>query len=146
MGFVIYLHHTHPGIRWYDDEKMWRAEASQSESTVHVVFPGPINFFFHWIMEHNAHHERPSIPLYNLRSAQKELATKPDQEHLVMKWSPMTYYDVIRRCKLYDFEAHRWVDFAGNFTSPSLRDTESVVPSPHFSRKGAAAKTPSQRS
>lgn len=116
MSFVIYLHHTHPDLTWYNDEAEWKRVASQSQSAVHVIFPGPINFFFHWIMEHNAHHARPSIPLYHLRKAQSVLA-ESEEEILIHRWTPWSHLDVARRCKLYDYEAKRWQDFQGNYTS-----------------------------
>lgn len=132
MGFVIYLHHTHPAIRWYDNEAEWKREANQSESAVHVVFPGPINTMFHWIMEHNAHHARPSIPLYNLPQAQDRLLEEADCT--VFHWTPWAHLDVARRCKLYDFATHRWLDFEGNFTSDAKIATTEARPQlqPHI--------------
>jgi len=129
VGFVIYLHHTHPGIRWFNDKAEWKAESHQSRSAAHIIFPGPVNFIFHWIMEHNAHHERPSIPLYNLRAAQNRLEDYME-DHVVMKWNLRSHYDVVRRCKLYDYECHRWLDFSGEYTSESLRPR--TAPAPHF--------------
>lgn len=117
MAFVIYLHHTHPGITWYDDEAEWARDASQAESSVHVIFPGPINWVFHWIMEHNAHHVRPGIPLYHLPEAQKALEEHGDANIVVLKWGVGSHLDIVRRCKLYDYRARRWTDFQGNFTS-----------------------------
>ncbi len=130
MGLVIYLHHTHPGIVWYNDENTWRVEADQALSAVHVIFPGPFNRLFHWIMEHNAHHARPSIPSYNLPDAQTRLLEQ-EADPLVMRWGLSTHLDVVRRCKLYDYDQRRWIDFNGNYTSePSIVD--STIPRPHF--------------
>jgi omega-6 fatty acid desaturase (delta-12 desaturase) len=30
------------------------------------------------------------------------------------------FWDTLRRCKLYDYERHRWLDFAGQPTSEPL--------------------------
>jgi omega-6 fatty acid desaturase (delta-12 desaturase) len=117
MSFVIYLHHTHPELKWYNDEAEWKRLASQAHSSVHVIFPGPVNLMFHWIMEHNAHHARPSIPLYHLRHAQKVLEASEDGNIIVFHWTPWAHLHVSRRCKLYDYEAKRWRDFQGNYTS-----------------------------
>lgn len=138
MSFVIYLHHTHPDLRWYNDEEQWKRESRQSEAAVHVIFPGPINLLFHWIMEHNAHHARPSIPLYHLKTAQRELAASGDRV-IVMKWTPRSHLDVVKRCKLYDYETARWMDFNGNYTSASALRPSSAIPEPHFRHSPTAA-------
>ncbi|MEX2169095.1 MAG: fatty acid desaturase [Pirellulales bacterium] len=117
MSFVIYLHHTHPRIKWYDDEEVWKRSPAQLESSVHVIFPGPINFIFHWIMEHTAHHLRPSIPLYRLPAAQRLIESRERDRIIVFRWSIAAHLDVVRRCKLYDFRARRWMDFEGVYTS-----------------------------
>lgn len=117
MSFVIYLHHTHPDCTWYDDEAEWKRCASQAHSAVHVIFPGPINVLFHWIMEHNAHHARPSIPLYHLKQAQETLEEHEKENIIVFRWTPLAHLDVVRRCKLYDYQAKRWQDFRGEYTS-----------------------------
>jgi omega-6 fatty acid desaturase (delta-12 desaturase) len=135
MSFVIYLHHTHPDLTWYDDKKEWKAKASQSRSAVHVIFPGPVNLIFHWIMEHNAHHARPSIPLYRLREAQRVLE-ESEEGIIVFHWTPWSHLDVARRCKVYDYEAKRWQDFQGNYTSGepvpnTLEPPHELLPKPH---------------
>ena len=117
MSFVIYLHHTHPDLKWYNDEAEWKRLADQAHSAVHVIFPGPVNLIFHWIMEHNAHHARPSIPLYRLRHAQKVLEEHDQGKIIVFPWTPKSHLDVTRRCKVYDYEVQRWQDFQGNYTS-----------------------------
>jgi acyl-lipid omega-6 desaturase (Delta-12 desaturase) len=140
MSFVIYLHHTHPDLKWYNDEAEWKRDASQAHSAVHVIFPGPINLFFHWIMEHNAHHARPSIPLYRLREAQEVLKASEQENIVVMRWSPWAHLDIARRCKLYDYQAKRWRDFQGNFTSGSSSPSESSgIPAPHVVQKSPVA-------
>ena len=129
MSFVIYLHHTHPRIKWYDDEELWKRSPAQLESAVHVIFPGPINRVFHWIMEHTAHHLRPSIPLYNLPAAQRLLESREGDHIIVFHWSVAAHLDVVRRCKLYDYRLNRWMDFQGNFTSePGAKDWHASAP------------------
>ena len=131
MAFVVYLHHTNPAIRWFRTMEEWRLENRQSLSTVHVIFPGPINFVFHRIMEHNAHHERPSIPMYNLNAAQTALK----DGHVEMKWSLSSHLEIVNACKLYDFEQGCWVDFSGNQTSKATKPATSVVPKPHIAKE-----------
>jgi omega-6 fatty acid desaturase (delta-12 desaturase) len=117
MGFVIYLHHTHPDVAWYDDEEGWRIQANQAELAVHVLFPTLINQLFHWILEHNAHHARTGIPFYDLRRSQELLQADGSAQVTEFVWTPGTHMAVVRRCKLFDFRAGRWMDFQGNYTS-----------------------------
>ncbi len=91
----------------------------QMLSSVHVVFPYYTNLVFHRIMEHTAHHLRPGIPLYNLDDGQTVLE-KTYPEIIVHKWSPLTHYDVLKRCKLFDPEQRCWVGYDGVPTAPAI--------------------------
>ena len=62
---------AHP---WFDDQKEWSFYRGQVLGTVHVSFPGPINWITHHIMEHTAHHANMRVPCYNLSKAQASLA------------------------------------------------------------------------
>src|SRR6185437_13077289 len=56
------------------------------------------------IMEHNAHHALPVIPLYNLQAAQRRLrAAFPDIQSLDL--SPAAFCRIADACKLFDFDA-----------------------------------------
>ncbi|MEM1451857.1 MAG: fatty acid desaturase [Planctomycetota bacterium] len=112
-SFLIWLHHTHPQVRWYDDPARWSKETDQTRSTVHVVFPGPINLVLHRIMEHTAHHQSPATPCYALRDAQEEIEQQRGADVTIEHWTLRRFLRGVRACKLYDFEADRWVDFDG---------------------------------
>jgi omega-6 fatty acid desaturase (delta-12 desaturase) len=75
---------------------------------------------FNSIMEHSIHHLRPGVPLYNLAEAQERLE-ELDKRVVVYRWSGRRHLDICRRCKLFDFDAKRWMDFEGNYTSPPYR-------------------------
>jgi omega-6 fatty acid desaturase (delta-12 desaturase) len=112
---VTYLHHTHPNVKWRvaSDDVGWFE--AQMANTVHVIFPGPINFIFHMIMEHTAHHLRPGIPMYNLKKAQRILEDR-HASVIVYRWSLGSHLDTLRRCKLFDVEAITWTDYEGRPT------------------------------
>jgi omega-6 fatty acid desaturase (delta-12 desaturase) len=116
-GMSIYLHHTHPKIIWYKDEEEWR-RVSKANTAVHAVFPKIVQRTFHFIQEHSVHHLRPSVPIYHLAEAQKVLEEKEDVDVVVYEWTFARHGNIARRCKLYDFDAKRWMDFEGNYTSP----------------------------
>jgi omega-6 fatty acid desaturase (delta-12 desaturase) len=67
-------------------------------------------------MEHNAHHLNPGIPMFKLRAAQQVLREKfPNLCDYSL--NRRTYMDIVRRCKLYDFKEHAWLDFSGRITA-----------------------------
>lgn len=120
MGSVIYFHHTHPDLAWYDDPDEWEAARNDASTTVLITLPFGIGALLHHIMEHPAHHLDVRIPLYQLPAAQRHLNDQPT--HILRQ--PLTLQHIrncARRCKLYDYANHQWTDFAGHATSaPNL--------------------------
>jgi acyl-lipid omega-6 desaturase (Delta-12 desaturase) len=110
VGFVVYLHHTHPSVIWYADKSAWVAARGILQGTVRYRVRPWWNWLLHNIMEHGAHHLDPRIPLYRLKAAQSALARLlPDIP--VVELSLRTYWRSVRACKLFDFEGRRWVGF-----------------------------------
>src|SRR5262249_42318454 len=90
--------------------------------TVHVKVPAWLATLTHDICEHPAHHVLPSIPCYRLRAAQARLAQLIGARSLEVPLSPRLLADIMRRCKVYDYDQHRWLDFAGQPTSARTLD------------------------
>jgi acyl-lipid omega-6 desaturase (Delta-12 desaturase) len=109
MSFVIYLHHTHPAVKWYPSVAAWAADRGALHGTVAVRFPFPFGPLVLAIMEHNAHHQSPGVPLYNLPRMQRTLEAQGSL--VTWRFSWRAYARVCRRCKLYDYDAGRWVSF-----------------------------------
>ena len=114
MGLVIYLHHTHPGVKWYQDQAAWIASHPYISATVHVRFPQWFSTALHHIMEHAAHHLNTGIPLYNLHAAQARLEAGLGDAVVVQGFSWAWYRRCVSTCKVYDFERGRWVGFGGD--------------------------------
>lgn len=121
IGFVVYVHHTHTGVAWYQDKTEWAAAQPFVSTTVHLSFRHGIGAALHHIMEHTAHHVDMSVPLYRLKQAQKRLETMLPGRIVIQQFSWRWYFDTARRCKLYDFEQQCWTDFQGRPTSIPLR-------------------------
>jgi acyl-lipid omega-6 desaturase (Delta-12 desaturase) len=110
VGFVVYLHHTHPEVVWYADKSAWLRAQGILKGTVRYRVRPWWNWLLHNIMEHAAHHLDPRIPLYRLKAAQSALARLvPDTP--VVELSLRTYWRSVRQCKLFDFQRRRWVGF-----------------------------------
>ena len=117
MGFVVFVHHTHPTIAWFQKRQEWQRCRAYLTATANVRFPFHLDRLMHNIMEHNAHHVNPRIPLFRLRRAQQLLAEHQGGEIRSYRLNWASYTDAVRRCKLYDFPGHRWLDFSGRVTS-----------------------------
>ena len=114
MGFVIYVQHTHPSIRWFADRTRWSWLEAQIESTPHADLPWPLSSLLHNIMEHTAHHVDSRVPCYNLARAQARLERGLPGAVRVHRWSTREFAAVVRICKLYDFDRNVWTDFDGS--------------------------------
>lgn len=117
IAFLIFLHHTHPRIPWFDDSQEWTFYKGQILGTAHVQFPGPINWVIHNIMEHTAHHADPRVPLYRLGEAQESLARAFPDDIVEHKFSWRSFRYTLRTCQLYDYQAHCWTNWSGQPTS-----------------------------
>lgn len=117
MGVVTFVQHTHPRAAWYDDEREWSFYHVQLLSTTHMVLPKSIARMLHNIMDHPAHHIDPTIPLYELPASQRLLEEQAPEHSIVERLTIGEYLRICRTCKLYDFRAHRWLDFDGRPTS-----------------------------
>lgn len=117
-GFTVYTHHTHPKVAWFRSEaEMAAAGAGQADVTVHMIFPAWYGTVSNHIMDHPAHHVSTKIPLYNLHRAQLRLNELLGDAAIVERFSPARFLRNMGRCKLYDYDNHRWLSFAGEPTT-----------------------------
>jgi omega-6 fatty acid desaturase (delta-12 desaturase) len=134
QGLASYIQHTHPRTAWYDNEEEWSFYHVQLKSTTHVIFPWPIERLLNNIMDHPAHHLDPTIPLYELPASQKLLEQRAPEHSVVYFWTPLEHLRTCRKCKLYDYRRHCWLDFNGNPTT-----SEGLHGLPLVRAKGEAA-------
>ena len=117
LGFLIFLHHTHPQIPWFDRVEDWSFYAGQIRGTAHVVFPGSLNGLIQHIMEHTAHHADPRVPLYKLHAAQAALERVFPEDLIVHRFTWRSFSYTLQVCQLYDYRNRCWMSFAGVPTS-----------------------------
>lgn len=117
MSFAIFQHHNHPRVAWFVDRDEWDFFAGQVEATVHVIMPWYLEFVTAHIMQHTAHHVDPKIPLYRLTQSQGCLEEAYPKDIVVERWTFVTLGRTLARCKLYDYENHRWLNFQGRPTT-----------------------------
>jgi omega-6 fatty acid desaturase (delta-12 desaturase) len=119
-GITVYLNHTHPDVAWFDDECAWSAYNGNVLGTVHVKMPIDIFPLYSDVMAHPAHHTNVSTPVYALPQAQEALKARAGGEITEYTLSLAEYRRILKDCKLFDFEARRWTDFAGVPTGPQI--------------------------
>lgn len=114
IGTGTYFNHTHPEVRWYADRDEWARADIQVTGALELRHPRLLATVLGNVMEHPAHHVNPRVPLPMLREAEDHLRLGPGSGAVVSeRWSPATHRRVVRTCKLYDFEAGRWVGWDG---------------------------------
>jgi len=132
ISFVIFLHHTHPAVHWYPSVAAWEADQGAICGTVHVRFPWPFGPMVLAIMEHNAHHSAPRVPLYNLPRMQRAMGGSAD--FVAWRFSWRAYFRVCQRCKLYDYDAGHWVSFDAGKSRPDADRRSDAAPASDVTR------------
>jgi len=122
IAFIIYQQHIHPRVPWYSelDKPMPSYFQAQVRATPHLYFPKPYRFLLRNIMEHTAHHVDPGVPLYHLPEAQQKIEKAYRREIVRVLWTPGNFRRMLKTCRLYDYAAHRWLDYDGTPTTPVL--------------------------
>jgi omega-6 fatty acid desaturase (delta-12 desaturase) len=111
ISFVTIVQHTAPRVRWVMPTGRPSTHEQKLRGTVHIGFPEPIDWFFHRVMQHMAHHVNPMVPLYTLKGAEKAVMAQDPGKTIVERWSPAYHWRMARDCKLYDPERDGWCDF-----------------------------------
>lgn len=117
MGFATFQHHTHPRVKWFKNLAEWSYYAAQVQNTVHIVYPPLAEKFLLNIMSHTAHHVDPKIPLYRLPDAQSRLQLAHPGQIIVEAFNWKGFLHTLKTCQLYDYDAHRWMNFKGQYTT-----------------------------
>jgi omega-6 fatty acid desaturase (delta-12 desaturase) len=123
FSMTVFLQHTNPQLRWYPN--VASLAAPPEALSVHVGMPRWLNHMTHYAMEHPVHHLSAVVPHYHLKQAQAALAGIATPPIIAMRFTIANLRDVLRRCKLYDYDEHAWVDFSGEVTAVPI-DTGKI--------------------
>lgn len=116
-SFALFTQHTDPAIPWLLESPDRNGTGRAELLSVDLRTPRLMGWFYHDIFSHPVHHLLPRIPCYRVREAQERLVDLMGPHAVVRHLSPRWLLDVMGRCKLYDWQAGHWTDFAGNPTS-----------------------------
>ena len=111
IGWVVYVHHVDPEIRWWP-RREWNQFKGQMESTTVLHVPAWANrLWFHNIMIHVPHHVDTRLPFHQLPRAARAIADAYPDTVREGRSSIGQFWTSTRTCKLYDFEAGTWLPY-----------------------------------
>jgi len=116
IGVTVYIHHIAADITWYA-RREWTKFRGQVEGTTVIHLPAWLNFFYHNIYLHVAHHVDMRIPFYGLPTATEALRKHYGSTIRERAYSLRDYLATTRACKLFDFERGVWCDYSGRQTT-----------------------------
>jgi acyl-lipid omega-6 desaturase (Delta-12 desaturase) len=115
ISFVTIVQHTGPRVRWVKPTGRPSTYQEKLGGTVHIVFPNAVDWFFHRVMQHLAHHVNPVVPMYALKAAEREVVEAAEHDArispIIETWTPLYHWRLASQCKLYDVERDCWCDF-----------------------------------
>lgn len=126
VGFSVYQQHTHESVAWFDNQVDKKTYGYVEDVTIHVKYPHWYNVLSHNVMEHTAHHVDPRIPSYNLGKAQTRLVSLYGDRLISIGFSLNNFLQTMKKCKLYDYENHCWLNFNGVPTTACLIKKEDM--------------------
>ena len=129
-SFTIYVQHTNQKVHWFASEEQWSHHNGQIRGTVDTIMPVRLAPLYSEVMRHTAHHDNPTIPVYRLPKIQDRLNRTHRSDITSDRFNWRTYFDNMRRCKLYDFEKRCWTDFDGVPTSLTYEERFAAPENP----------------
>ncbi len=111
ISMIVYLHHTHPNIPFFDIKKEWSHAVGALYCSTIIHCSKISRALMHNIMTHIPHHLDTRIPFYHLPEAYLALKEKYGAyfHEYPFKWHYV--FNVFKACKLYDFEKKIWMTF-----------------------------------
>jgi omega-6 fatty acid desaturase (delta-12 desaturase) len=111
IAMIVYLHHTHPDIPFFDIKSEWSQVVGALYCSTIIKCSKLSNILLHNIMTHVPHHLDVRVPFYHLPEAYQALKKEYGAyiHEYEFKWRDA--FKIFKQCKLYDFEHKVWMDF-----------------------------------
>ena len=111
IAMIVYLHHTHPDIPFFDLKNEWSHAIGALYCSTIIHCSKVTKMLLHNIMTHIPHHLDIRIPFYHLPLAAQALKKEYGEyfHEYRFKWS--TVCNIFKQCKLYDFKNKVWLTF-----------------------------------
>lgn len=119
-GGSLFLMHTNRNIPWFKGTLDRAGDAAAEYCSTNLSLPAPLSKLVHHVFAHSVHHAHPGVPCYHVLAAQRCLDDLLGERAVREPMSVRGLIQTLNACKLYDFEAHQWLDFDGNPTAPRI--------------------------
>ena len=116
----LYLMHTHPKLPWFKGDIQRTGDYAPELCSIVLTTPDWFSKMVNNVYCHAAHHAVHRVPTYNLLDAQVRMNELLGNRLVVEPLSPALVLRTLRTCKLYDYDKHQWLDFAGNPSAPPI--------------------------
>jgi omega-6 fatty acid desaturase (delta-12 desaturase) len=120
VGGSLFLMHTHRNVPWFKGTLDRKGDAAAEYCSTYLTLPEPLSKLVHHVFAHSVHHAHPGVPCYHVLAAQECLDELLGERAVREPMSVRALIQTLNACKLYDFEAHQWLDFNGNPTTPRI--------------------------
>lgn len=111
ISLVVYLHHTHPDIPFFDERNEWNFTIGALYCTTVIRTNWLIEKITHDILIHTPHHVDIRIPFYRLKPAFKSIQVNYNQYLHEYRLNIQILKHIFKSCKLYDYKNHVWYTF-----------------------------------
>lgn len=124
IAMIVYLHHTHPDIPFFDLKSEWSHAIGAVYCSTIVHCSKLSKMLLHNIMTHIPHHLDIRIPFYHLPQAAQALRKEYGEYFHEYRFKWQTVCKIFKQCKLYDFQNKVWLTFeqAKEHTSSSCKE------------------------
>lgn len=112
ISLIVYLHHTHPSIPFFDERAEWNHTIGALYCTTIIYSNWLLDNLTHHIMVHTPHHVDIRIPFYRLKTALVSIKRHYSQYLHEYRIDVTTLKHIFKSCKLYDYHKHIWYNFA----------------------------------
>ena len=112
ISLIVYLHHTHPKIPFFDERAEWNHTIGALYCTTVIYSNWLVDTITHHIMIHTPHHVDIRIPFYRLKTALTSIKQHYSQYLHEYNMDMATLKQIFKSCKLYDYHKHVWYNFA----------------------------------
>ena len=111
IAMIVYLHHTHPDLPFFDQKNEWSQVVGALYCSTIIRCSKLARIMLHHIMTHVPHHLDVRIPFYHLPEAYEALKKEYGVyfHEYDFKWAYVL--NIFKQCKLYDFENRVWMTF-----------------------------------
>ncbi len=111
ISLIVYLHHTHPNLPFFDEKAQWNHTIGALYCTSIIHSHWLIDVLTHNIMVHTPPHIDIRIPFYRLNLALKGI--KEHYGHYLHEYSlnGAGLSTIFKKCKLYNYKTREWLLF-----------------------------------